>query len=215
MEERLRRAAAAAPGFMPEDEGPALYRAGIAAGPMGPMLEIGSYCGKSAVYLGAAAREKGGLLYSLDHHWGVRGAPTGRGVSRSGAAGRGRPRRQPACIPRRTIAGAGLEDVVVGVVGRSSAVAERGNPLALVFIDGATATPPPKRITPGGLLTWSRAGSSLSTTFSPTRPRRKSSLQYLQTRLDSGNFNEVGACGSLRVLRRLTPRDRSSASVGV
>jgi len=55
---------------MPDDEGMALYRAGLTGSSVGPLLEIGSYCGKSAVYLGAAAREGGTVLFTLDHHRG-------------------------------------------------------------------------------------------------------------------------------------------------
>ena len=61
--------ARAAPGFMPEGEGLALHQAGLES-PAGPLLEIGSYCGKSAVYLGAAARRRGCLLFTIDHHRG-------------------------------------------------------------------------------------------------------------------------------------------------
>ena len=70
MEDHLRRAGRAALGFMPEDEGLALYEAGLAAGRLGPLLEIGSYCGKSALYLGAEARAAGTVLFSVDHHRG-------------------------------------------------------------------------------------------------------------------------------------------------
>ena len=35
-----------------------------------PLLEIGTYCGKSAVYLGAAAREAGTVCFTVDHHRG-------------------------------------------------------------------------------------------------------------------------------------------------
>ena len=69
----LRAAAVAARGFMPADEGDALWDAGIDAGrsvPDQPFLEIGSYCGKSSVYLGAAARAAGTVLFALDHHRG-------------------------------------------------------------------------------------------------------------------------------------------------
>src|SRR5262245_15522227 len=47
VDEELRRAALAAKGFMPEDEGDALYAAaaGVPAG--GLILEVGTYCGKS------------------------------------------------------------------------------------------------------------------------------------------------------------------------
>ena len=71
MNPELRRAAEAARGFMPPDEGLALHAA-AATVPVGgsPMLEIGSYCGKSAIYLGAAAQERATVLFALDHHRG-------------------------------------------------------------------------------------------------------------------------------------------------
>jgi hypothetical protein len=53
-----------AKGFMPHDEGLALHAAGLDGGRIGPLLEIGSYCGKSGVYLGAAARERETLLFT-------------------------------------------------------------------------------------------------------------------------------------------------------
>ena len=70
MEARLLEAARAAIGFMPDDEGLALHEAGLRGGACGPLLEIGTYCGKSAIYLGAAARERGTVLYTVDHHRG-------------------------------------------------------------------------------------------------------------------------------------------------
>src|SRR6185312_14048521 len=54
--------ALAAKGFMPEDEGAFLHRVARERLPYGPALEIGTYCGKSAIYLGAAAREVGGQV---------------------------------------------------------------------------------------------------------------------------------------------------------
>jgi MMP 1-O-methyltransferase len=72
MEPGLLAVARAAKGFMPDDEGLALFAAGSAAASAvaGPLLEVGTYCGKSAVYLGAAAREAGTVLVSVDHHRG-------------------------------------------------------------------------------------------------------------------------------------------------
>src|SRR5919112_3973845 len=70
MDDALRAAAEAARGFMPPDEGLALYDAAVATTIDGPYLEIGSYCGKSGIYLGAAARERGAVLFSVDHHRG-------------------------------------------------------------------------------------------------------------------------------------------------
>ena len=70
MDDQTLAAARAARGFMPDDEGLALYRAGLdaaAAVPGAPLLEVGSYCGKSSVYLGAAAQESGTVLIAIDH----------------------------------------------------------------------------------------------------------------------------------------------------
>ena len=52
----LLAAAKAAPGFMPDDEGRALYEAALAVAVPGPLLEVGSWMGKSALYLAAARR---------------------------------------------------------------------------------------------------------------------------------------------------------------
>src|ERR671916_3059563 len=62
--------ALAAKGFMPPDEGALLHRVARERLPHGPVLEIGTYCGKSAIYLGAAGREVGGTVFTVDHHRG-------------------------------------------------------------------------------------------------------------------------------------------------
>ncbi|MEP6815525.1 MAG: class I SAM-dependent methyltransferase, partial [Marmoricola sp.] len=62
--------ALAAKGFMPEAEGAFLHRVAMARLRFGPALEVGSYCGKSTIYLGAAAREVGGTVFTVDHHRG-------------------------------------------------------------------------------------------------------------------------------------------------
>lgn len=62
----------AADGFMPVDEGLALYAAAVeAAGRTGlPVLEIGTYCGRSAILLADAARRTGTVALTVDHHRG-------------------------------------------------------------------------------------------------------------------------------------------------
>src|SRR6201985_1844277 len=70
MDPQLLRAAEAADGFMPPDEGLALYAAAERYAAVGPVLEIGSYCGKSTIYLAAAARAAGQLVVTVDHHRG-------------------------------------------------------------------------------------------------------------------------------------------------
>src|SRR5258707_1213676 len=66
----LARAAESARGFMPAPEGLALYDTVAAYAHLGPVAEIGTYCGKSTIYLAAAAREAGQLVVTVDHHHG-------------------------------------------------------------------------------------------------------------------------------------------------
>ena len=116
MDERLLTAARDAVGFMPDDEGLALHAAGLAAASSGPLLEIGTYCGKSAIYLGAAARERSSILYTVDHHRGSDENQAGweHHDERLVDARTGRMDTLPWF--RRTIEDAGLEDVVIAVV---------------------------------------------------------------------------------------------------
>src|SRR5260370_19168950 len=73
----LLRVAEAATGFMPAAEGLALFDAAARYAPRGPVLEIGSYCGKSTIYLAAAARRAGQLVVTVDHHRGSEEHPPG------------------------------------------------------------------------------------------------------------------------------------------
>ncbi|MBT8364996.1 MAG: class I SAM-dependent methyltransferase, partial [Deltaproteobacteria bacterium] len=57
-------------GFLDEDEGHCLYETALAAARVGPCLEIGSYCGKSTLCMGAACKETGNILFTIDHHTG-------------------------------------------------------------------------------------------------------------------------------------------------
>ena len=68
MEPSRQAFAEAARGFMPSDEGLALHEAACDLEVAGPLLEVGSYCGKSSVYLGDAAQSQGRVLFALDHH---------------------------------------------------------------------------------------------------------------------------------------------------
>jgi hypothetical protein len=122
---QLRRAAQEAIGFMPEVEGEALYEAGLSGAEWGPLLEVGSYCGKSTIYLGAAAREMGTVMYSIDHHRGSEEHQKGEEFHDPRLVD---PRTgEIDTLPtfRRTISEAGLDDVVIGIVARSEAVAPR------------------------------------------------------------------------------------------
>jgi len=57
-------------GFLHQEEGIALYEACKNSFNTGKCAEIGSYCGKSACYIGLACKEVGSKLFSIDHHQG-------------------------------------------------------------------------------------------------------------------------------------------------
>lgn len=204
MDETLLEIAHAAKGFMPDDEGFALYEAGLQAGPRGPLLEIGSYCGKSAVFLGAAAKETSSTLFSVDHHRGSEENQPGQEYHDPDLVDEeGRVDTLPWF--RSTIEEAGLSNWVIGMVGSSPKVARSwATPLSLVFIDGGHSSQAaqadyeswaPKVMT-GGLL-------AIHDVFPDPADGGRPPYEIFQRAIRSGAFEEASACGSLRVLRRV------------
>src|SRR5439155_10711385 len=135
-----------ATGFMSENEGLALHRAGLDAAGAGPLLEIGSYCGKSAVYLGAAARERHTVLFSVDHHRGSEENQPGWEYHEADLVDADIGKIDTLPYFRRTLHDAGLEDVVIATVADSPTLARYWTtPLAFLFIDGGHGTEPAHR----------------------------------------------------------------------
>ena len=193
-------------GFMPSDEGLALTKHATSVEIDGPFLEVGSYCGKSAIYLGVAAKKIGRILFSVDHH-------------------RGSEENQPGwewhdpeivdkeiglidTLPefRKNIKKADLEETVVAVVGDSPVVAKNWTtPLSLLFIDGGHGSEPahadyenwvPKLLIGGKLL--------IHDVFEDPKEGGRPPFEIFQRALNSSYFEEVDAVGSLRVLQRVS-----------
>ncbi len=140
MEDALLALAREVKGFMPEDEGLALHQAALDAGRVGPLLEIGSYCGKSAIYLGSAARACSTVLFTVDHHHGSEENQAGWEHHDPEVVDPSTGRMDTLPFLRRTLESAELEDVVIAVVGESTTVARHwATPLGLLFIDGGHA----------------------------------------------------------------------------
>jgi predicted O-methyltransferase YrrM len=198
--------ARAARGFMPDDEGMALHRLALERLPHGPVLEIGTYCGKSAVYLGAAAREVGGVVFTVDHHRGSEENQAGWEHHDASLIDARTGRMDTLPWFRRTVEGAGLEDVVVAVVGESATVADHWRtPLSMLFIDGGHGSEPAQAdysgwarwVTVGGLL-------AIHDVFpDPADGGRPPYDVYLRA-LASGAFVDRETVGSLRVLERVS-----------
>src|SRR6516165_12023598 len=142
MDAELEAAAAAATGFMPPQEGAALCATAEAYAAVGPVLEVGSYCGKSAIYLaagvrGARARGVRQQVVTVDHHRGSEEHQPGWEYHDPALVDPATGRIDTLPRLRATLAAAGLADNVVVVVGRSAEVARLwAAPLGLVFIDG-------------------------------------------------------------------------------
>jgi predicted O-methyltransferase YrrM len=204
MDARLREAARRAKGFMPEEEGEALHEAALSVAVDGPLLEVGTYCGKSAVWLGAAARARGRVLFTVDHHRGSEENQAGWEHHDAEVVDAGTGRMDTLPFFRRTMADAGLEDCVVAVVGESAVVARWWRtPLAFLFVDGGHAAEVAwadyrgwvPHLLDGGLL-------AIHDVFPDPADGGRPPYELYRHALESGEFREVRACGSLRVLAR-------------
>jgi MMP 1-O-methyltransferase len=192
-----------AKGFMPDDEGLALHAAGLAGGAVGPLLEIGTYCGKSAVYLGAAARAAGTVLFTVDHHRGSEENQAGWDHHDPEVVDPETGRMDTLPFFRRNIQAAGLEDVVVAIVGHSIPVAQVWRtPLGFLFIDGGHA----EDVAMADYTEWSphvAAGGVLAIhdVFEDPADGGQAPFHVWQRAVADG-FTPSSTTGSLRVLRR-------------
>lgn len=204
----LRAHALAARGFMPENEGDALFDAAVAAAGSaeGPFLEVGSYCGRSTVWLGGAARAVGRVVFAVDHHTGSEENQPGWEWHEPDLVDPRTGRMDTLPHFRSTIIGAGLEDTVIAVVGDSPSVARNwSTPLSFLFVDGGHGVEPATldyelwtpHVAPGGTL-------AIHDVFpDPADGGRPPYENIYLPALASGMFEEVRATGSLRILRRV------------
>lgn len=193
---------------MPVDEGTALLRAAGSVEVHGPFLEVGSYCGKSSVYLGTAAEQKNTVLFSLDHHRGSEENQAGWKHHDTDVVDPATGRMDTLPFFRRTVEAAGLEDSVIALVGKSAPVAKAwATPLAFLFIDGGHGVEPARQdyqlwtpfVRSDGFL-------AIHDVFpDPADGGRPPYEQIYLPALESGRFAEVPElnCGSLRILRRV------------
>ncbi|MGB6107115.1 MAG: class I SAM-dependent methyltransferase [Mycobacterium sp.] len=191
-------------GFMPADEGRALFDAATRFLSGGVAVEIGTYCGRSTVLLGAAAARIGSVLYTVDHHHGSEEHQPGWEFHDTTMVDPVSGRFDTLPTFRRTLDAAGLDDTIVAVVGKSTVVA-RGwrTPLELLFVDGGHSEAVAQadfdgwapRVAVGGALI-------IHDVFPDPRDGGRPPYHIYRRALDSGEFTEVSATGSLRVLER-------------
>jgi MMP 1-O-methyltransferase len=204
MDPQLRAAAEAAPGFMPPEEGLALYDAAMAAEADGPLVEIGSWMGKSTLYLAAAARDRKTHVVTVDHHRGSEEHQPGWDYHDPGLVDPEVGRIDTLPHYRRTTATAGVEDVVVAVIARSETLAALwSTPLAFVFLDGSHTDESAQR----DLACWAphlAAGGTLAIhdVFPDPADGGQAPYRMYRTAMESGQYVELPGTGSLRLLRK-------------
>ena len=192
-------------GFLEKEEGESLYKFAKKYSSKRPCLEIGSYCGKSAIYLGNAAKENNQILYSIDHHKGSEEQQpgeeffdpdlldeTGKGIN---------------TLPffLETLDKAGLHDNVVPIVSTSVEAGEVwSEPLAMVFIDGGHSDQAANddynvwhpHIIQGGLL-------AIHDVFPNPEDGGRPPFNIYTKAKESGLFKEVDMINSLVLLEKL------------
>jgi MMP 1-O-methyltransferase len=203
----LAQMAESARGFMPLPEGLALYDTAAAYAPLGPVAEIGTYCGKSTIYLAAAVRDAGQFVVTVDHHHGSEENQPGWEYHDSGLVDPATGRMDTLPHFRSTLAATGLEEHVIAIVGRSADVAGLWRaPLGMLFIDGghtdAAATADYE-----GWAPWVAEGGALAIhdVFPDPADGGQAPYRIYLRALQSGAFAEVRVEGSLRVLERVGP----------
>jgi predicted O-methyltransferase YrrM len=192
-------------GFLDPAEGEALYYAALGAAGLGPVVEIGGYCGKSALYLGAACKHRGATLLSIDHHRGSEENQPGWEYhdpdlwdAEAGSLD---------TLPhfRRNIRAAGLEDTVVAVVGRSQTIAAAwGAPLGMVFIDGGHSMPAALADYRGWATKLAAGGTlAIHDVFPNPADGGRPPYEIYRLACQSGLFEETAAVKTLRLLKRI------------
>ncbi len=194
-------------GFLAEEEGLRLFELALEACSLGPCLEIGSFCGKSAVYLGIACKIKERTLFTVDHHRGSEEQQPGQSYFDADLFDSNTGLIDSFQYFRATIQKAELEEVVVPMITRSHVAAKDwATPLGLVFIDGGhsyeTVLTDYKcwcpHLLPGGFLVFHDI-------FLDSAEGGQAPLEVYKEALASGRFEELPMTKTLGVLRLCKP----------
>jgi predicted O-methyltransferase YrrM len=191
-------------GFLDDDEGMRLYDLGRECAPLGPVIEIGSYCGKSSVYLGSGVREAGGILVCVDHHRGNEEQQPGELYHDADLYDADADRLDSLHTLRKTLREAELEDTVALMVTTSAgAAALFGGEAGMVFIDGGHTHEAANadyeawsdRVVRGGVL-------AIHDLFPDPAEGGQAPIEIYRRALSSGTFEELPTTKTLGVLRK-------------
>ncbi|MCX2979902.1 class I SAM-dependent methyltransferase [Halieaceae bacterium IMCC14734] len=192
-------------GFLADDEANALYEAAVGASSLGPVLEIGSYCGKSTICLGLACQPRGSTVFALDHHRGSEEHQLGEFFHDPELYNESEQVFDTFTEFRRNISAAGLNDTVLPVVASSELAARHWNtPLGMVFIDGGhslDAALTDYRCWAGHVL--QNGILAIHDVFPDAAKGGQAPYAIYRMALASGLFTEIERVNTLALLRRL------------
>lgn len=192
-------------GFMDPEEGEALYEIALKTATFGPLLEVGSYCGLSTIYLGLAVKEKKSLLYAIDHHQGSEEHQPGEAYHDPELYDRQLGRMNSFLEFQNNIIRAGLHSWVVPIVCKSEVVSRFWSiPLSMVFIDGGHSMEAALtdyrswavHVRPGGIL-------AIHDIFRDPSEGGQAPYEIYNLALSSGLFKELPQVRSLGLLQRV------------
>ena len=192
-------------GFLADDEAQALYDNALASAAKAPVLEIGSYCGKSTLYIGAACKEVGGVVYALDHHRGSEEHQLGEEYHDPDLYDADIAQMDTFREFRKNMRAADLEQTVIPIVATSRVAAKGWNtPLSMVFIDGGHSMEAAmadyqswaSHVMPGGVL-------AIHDLFPTPDEGGQAPITIYRLALASGLFEEIDVVNTLGLLRKL------------
>ena len=192
-------------GFLDPKEGDALYSYAKQYSISGPCLEIGSYCGKSAVYLGMAVKENGQKLYSVDHHKGSEEQQPGEEYFDPDLKSKDGDGIDTLPFFLDTIEKSKLQSFVIPIVSTSEEANEDLDiNFDMIFIDGGHSEEAAQkdydlwtdRINIGGIL-------AIHDVFPNPKDGGRPPYNIYIKALESGNFEELEVVKSLRLLRKI------------
>lgn len=190
-------------GFLPDSEGKFLHSLALEAAPFGPILEIGSYCGRSTLWLAEAAKQCDSVVFALDHHRGSEEHQIGEFFHDQALVDAN---GQFDSLPefRRNIAAAELEPWVIALIATSTTVGRFwSSDFGMVFIDGGHSIDAAindwrlfgTRVCPGGIL-------AIHDVFPDPAEGGQAPYTVWRMAVESGLYDVAGQQDSLRALRR-------------
>ena len=191
-------------GFLDPIEGEALYSYTKKYTKEGDALEIGSYCGKSAVYIGSAVKENNQKLFSIDHHKGSEEQQPGEEFFDADLLNKEGNGIDTLPYFLNTINSSKLKKIVIPVISSSEeAYQDLKINFSMIFIDGGHSEEAAqndyrlwsRRLNPGGLL-------AIHDVFPNPKDGGRPPYNIYLKAIESGHFEEIEMIKSLSLLRK-------------